>query len=120
VKIVDRQTFLAMPAGTVFSEYEPEVFGCLLIKGDTIVSDGDSIDFFYQPVADSLLGYDVSTVIAMMESGQDVPVDLDAQCRDGGFVDHQRYAVWSRADVEALVARLQATLAHGVRFPRKG
>lgn len=35
MRIVDRKTFLAMPIGTVFSKYEPCVFGNLCIKGET-------------------------------------------------------------------------------------
>lgn len=46
MRIVSLADFLAMPAGTVFTTYEPIIFGELYIKGDTL----SDCDYIYQPL----------------------------------------------------------------------
>jgi hypothetical protein len=113
MKIVDRKTFLALPANTVFSKYEPCIFGDLCIKGDSF----GEIDFFYQPISDAIDCHDSGEfhdkLTAAQERGESVSVDLDCQSRDGLFDADQLFAVWEPADVATLITRL-ARCAHGV------
>jgi hypothetical protein len=106
MKIVDRKAFLALPAETVFSKYEPCVFGELCIKGDSI----RGIDFFYQPLNDATASNDsgmfAEQLFAAEERGLSVAMDFDCQMRDGLFDADQLFAVWEPGDVAALVARL--------------
>lgn len=109
MKIVDRETFLAMPAGTVFSKYAPCYMEDLQIKGESLPDD-----FCYQGIADAIehAGSDgFSDRLREAELlGQAVSMDFNSQCRDGCFDEGQMFAVWERSDVLALIARLQETL----------
>lgn len=49
MRIVNRQQFLAMPAGTVYAKYEPCSFEDLCIKGDSLPND-----WFYQQIVDAI------------------------------------------------------------------
>lgn len=109
MKIVDLSTFRAMPAGTLFSKYEPCYFEDLSIKGETM-----AFDFLVQPIADAIECNGSDKFVAKLDgahiTGASLAMDFDCQGRDGCFDDGQLFAVWERADVEALIARLQETL----------
>jgi hypothetical protein len=115
MKIVDRQTFLAMPAETVFSKYTPSMFEGLNVKGDTIYSEGRAIDFFYQDIgADAIEVRDSGEWGAKLDlseqTGCELAMDFECQGRDGCFDDDQLFAVFSKADVAALMERLKRCL----------
>ena len=110
MKIINRKTFLALPAGTVFSKYETGAFGPLTIK----CSSDYGNDFLVQYIADAIkcTGSEdfVGRLDASEATGESMPMDFDCIGRDGCFEDWQLFAVWERADVEALIARLTKTL----------
>lgn len=115
MRIVDRATFLAMPAGTVYAKYEPYLFDHLAIKGDTWPHGNDPIrsDFLYQSVThsfDRADSTDFGDVLDRATAGGTVPMDFDTTARDGLFDEEQLFAVWDRHDVEALITRLRKAL----------
>lgn len=55
MRIVDRETFLGMPSGTLYAKYEPCVFGPLEIKCDTCGND-----FVSQQIVDAETGKEVT------------------------------------------------------------
>lgn len=112
MKIVDHKAFLSMPAGTVFSKYEPCFFGPIAIKGDTTAG---GIDFFVQEI-DNAVACDSSTqqfeILETAErTGSSVALDFSCEGRDGLFEPEQLFAVWEKVDVEALIVRLQQCVA---------
>ena len=110
MRIVNLDQFVAMPAGTLFSKYQPCVFEDLCIKGDSIE---ETRDFFYQPIVDTLDcgGSDEfhSMLFDAQEGGVSIPMNFHYESRDGCFEPAQLFAVWESADVDALIARLQET-----------
>lgn len=111
MKIVDRKTFLAMPAGTVFSKYEPCFFGELCIKGESLHTN----DFLEQQIADSIEcsgSQDFSDKLNdAAEFGGSLAMDFNCQGRDGCFEgDKVMFAVWERQDVCGLISRLRRAL----------
>lgn len=111
MKIVNRQTFLAMPAGTLFAKYAPCYFESLEIKGDTL---SHSDDYCYQQIADSIAREGSHEFSSKLDDAQNamtsLAMDFDCQGRDGCFDAGQMFAVWERADVEALIERLGRAL----------
>lgn len=111
--IVDRKTFLALPAGVVYSKYEPCVFGALEIKGDSTPST-EPRDFFSQQIADAVDASgsdDMSNILfAAEKTGGSFSMDLDCEGRDGLYDEEQLFAVWERDDVKELIRRLAETL----------
>ena len=107
MKIIDRAAFLALPAGILYSKYEPCIFGPLEIKGETLPSGHD---FGCQQIADAIDCTGSGNFIEkceLMEEGISASVDLDCQGRDGCFDAHQLFAVWEPADLAALIERLR-------------
>lgn len=110
MRIINRVAFLKMPAGTVFSEYQPCFFGGLMIKGDSLPND-----FHAQQITDAIFcdgSEDFSEkLFRAQETGESLAMDFDCMGRDGKFDSPERlYAVWERKDVQDLIARLQETL----------
>jgi len=116
MKIVSRRALMAMPAGTVYQTYEPCVFGTIRVKAQTIHSDGRAIDWFEvcgistPDFEDCHHAGDFLDACERMERGENVPVAVDALCRDGMFADDQLYAVWDSEDVARLVSALQGNI----------
>lgn len=110
MRIVNRKEFLTLPVGTVFAEYEPCIVGDMRIKGDNC---GDN-DWFYQEIDLSLDCHDSGEMVELLDesekTGKSIPMDFDCQSRDGAFAETQLYAVYEKADVRQLIARLAETL----------
>lgn len=107
MKVVSRQEFIKLPAGTVYTDYAPHIFGELCIKGDSLDND-----WWEQRIVGEL-GInceEIPEVIERLDAGEDIPVDLDIEARDAMFDVDQLYAVWSKEDVTKLISRLQETL----------
>lgn len=109
MRIVNRKTFLQLPAGTVFSKYSPCIFGDLSIKGDTV-----SNDFLVQDIVGSIdsetdSGY-YDKINASEKDGVSLKMDFDVMGRDGLFDDDQLFAIWERDDVIGLRDRLKDAL----------
>jgi hypothetical protein len=110
MKIVNLQQFLALPGETLFCKYQPCAFGELEIK----VENSGERDFLTQDIAGAIAFNDsgeyVDKLEAAREQGTSLPMDFDFPGRDGMFDDEQLFAVYERADVEALIERLQRCL----------
>lgn len=119
MRIVDRETFLALPPGTVFAKFggpdgDPTdaFFGEVAIKCDTC-----GRDFVYQDLLGQFEGWtgsdshfdEIERMIAD-QSHESPPLDYESAGRDGLFDDKQRFAVFSQEDTRRLIARLQSAL----------
>lgn len=120
MKIVNRETFLALPAGTLYATYQPCIFDELMIKGDTSYSPtiNGPIDFWKQELIpwfetsrDS--GMYIDTLASIEAGGQSPAFDFDYPSRGGLFEEDQLFAVFEKRDVEALIARLNQALVDG-------
>ncbi|WP_273808461.1 MULTISPECIES: hypothetical protein [unclassified Pseudomonas] len=112
--IVDREAFLAMPAGTVFSKYEPCIFGNLEIKGESNANmQGVLIDFWSQDLAGALQAdstEEFEEACDCAAAGENIQMHLESQRWDGLYDRDQLFAVWESDDVRALIVRLQQAL----------
>lgn len=112
MRIVNRTEFLALPAGTVFSKWQPCWFDDMCIKGETWAHCND---FTYQAIAsavetkerqdlyDALFGVDGCPAQARM--------DFECMGRDGRFDADQMFAVWDAIDTMQLIKRLLDAVA---------
>jgi len=124
MRIVDRATFLALPAGTLFAKYETCMFGPLAIKGESLSPCGSPVDFDYATIGDAIEYADICEYTALLDTLQasngatSVPMDFETEVRDGLFTVDQLFAVWDRDDVDALIDRLFSALgsAYGVHL----
>lgn len=116
MRIVDRKTFLAMPEGTVFAMYDQSIIREPKVKAKSLGSGGELVDFCFTSLTD---GVDCEWserdgIIDLAEiEGTPFAMSFIKECRDGDFAPDQLFAVWERADVEGLIARLQSALVDG-------
>lgn len=108
MRIVDRKTFLAMPAGTVYAKFQPAVFEALSIKGATTADGADwsSQDLIPPPLSGVSDSAFMDSIDRMLEGETSGPLAWHCQCRDGLFDKDQLFAVFELDDVMALIARL--------------
>lgn len=109
MKIVDRKTFLLLPAETLFMKYEPCIFGSLAIKGDTIGSN-DFLVQYIDSVRAANTDDETEILDAAQESGHSFELDLYCYGRDGEFLPNQLFAVFEPGDLATLVDRLKALI----------
>lgn len=121
MRIVDRKTFLTLPAGTVFAKHravegvsarQSLCFDEVAIKGETVAG----VDFVVQDLfpwpEDCNDSSEWSDAIAAAFDGKETaPLDYECSARDGLFDQDQLFAVWDVEDTRRLVARLQKALA---------
>lgn len=110
MKIINRETFLALPAGTVYAKFEPHMFGETCVKGDTVAG----VDWYYaglnSPICTHNDTWADTILFNAMETGCSVSLDFETETRDGLFDQEQLFAVWESVDVRQLISRLQQTL----------
>jgi hypothetical protein len=104
-----------MPAGTLFSKYAPCFTEGFSIKGESITfADGLPRDFGEQDLLMPVACFGSESLDRILDDGEidgeSFAIDLNCQGRDGCFDHDQLFLVWDRADVKALMARLQEAL----------
>lgn len=107
MRIVDRKTFLAMPAGTVFSDYRPAICGPIEVKTRTHGNDFSSLHFEGAARIDD--GEQPVDAYFDMQDGNVRPLEVYEQ-RAGDFNDEQLYLIYEREDVQGIIALLQRAL----------
>lgn len=114
MKIVDRKTFMALPAGTIFAKI-PELIIVqeLCVKGDTIISSkGDPIDWAYMSIAnwDSANSGEWADLYWRMADNDESHPCETTYGRDGMFSEDDKFLIFEHADLLALRANVDAAL----------
>ena len=106
MRIVNLETFRTLPIGTLYSDYEPCVFGPLSIKGETW-----DYDFLTKSIADAIdnEGSDdfADKLLKAQKTGEDLPMNFDCFGRDGLFNKDQLFAVWSKKDFNNFIGMIR-------------
>jgi hypothetical protein len=109
MRIVNLETFLALPGQTLYSKYRDETFGRLEIK--TGIIGHETMDFISQAIVDAFEHNSSEDYRDKLESawktGVSLKMDFDFAGRDGLFETNQLFAVWEKTDIAQLIARLQ-------------
>ena len=109
MRIVDRKTFLSLPANTLFCKYHASRgFQELQIKGDSLSSN----DYISQAIADAIENNSSEQYAELLHKaefdGANISMDFDSGYRDGLFDgDDVKFAVYDQEDVSRLIARLR-------------
>lgn len=113
MKIVDRDTFLAMPPGTLFNKGDLYRFGDLRIKAPFSEEVPNTCGFFKSS------GLDLSpeSILNALRTGASLPARLSASRLDDCIVAEEDeinggplFAIWEPTDVQALIDRLKQCL----------
>jgi len=124
MKIINRKQFLDLPKDTLFSKFQPNVFGDLSIKGDTLYNGDEAIDFFLTDVADpvdcsSSDDLDRKLDIAV-KLGSSLNTNYNIEGRDGCYDDNELFAVYERQDVLKLINRLSDCVKTDYKITDRG
>lgn len=115
MRIINRQAFLALPAGTLFAKYQPCDFGELEIKDDSLENDWFEVQLIPWPKDCDDSGELIGRLRACEHGAAYGEMDFDLVCRDGLYDQDQLFAVFEAADAAALYERLQRALVQGYR-----
>ena len=110
MKIINKQEFLKMPAGTVFMKFGPGTlpegesrgaFGDICIKAERI---GPDFRFLSLDPSLNCVGRDDAIDMLDADPSLDVPIEIQHTCKDDDVPAlDQKFAVWSKCDVEELI-----------------
>lgn len=121
MRIVDRATFLALPAGTVFMKFPAQpadgsyvdlgISDRLQVKWDTVAG----ADFVCQDMVPYFEGWKTGedfcdALVAMLGGANSPPADYDCAGRDGLFDHDQLFLIWDRDAHKKLIDMLQTAL----------
>jgi hypothetical protein len=110
MKIINREEFLKLPSGVLFSDYYPCVFSGLSIKLESL----GAIDFCYKELIGNVKFDEATEMMDMLddaeENGSSFPLDFDTAQRDGMYQEEGLYAIYEPADIQGLIAKLQTLL----------
>jgi len=101
MRIVTRKQLMELPAGVVYQEYTPRVFGEMCIKGDTLESPStfENTDWFMRPLLELGDSADWDEKATALEEGESIELEFECEGRDGCFADEQLYAVWEQKEL---------------------
>jgi hypothetical protein len=120
MKIVNRETFLKLPAGTIYLEYSRHNFGELCVKEDTYV---DSNDFTFRIIAAEVNAQNLSEELAMferaLEKNESICLDFNCTMRDGKYEEKQLYAIYEEQDIDKLIAVVLDAKKRGYGSPEQ-
>ena len=96
MKIVNRETFLKLPEGTIFAKGKPWYFSGLSIKADSLPNDFIYLDPHWVDAHDS--GEAANRLDEMLATGCSYPMQDDFG-RDGCFDDEDIFMIFERDDL---------------------
>lgn len=101
MKLVDRKTFLTLPAGTLYQKYEPSWCEHLEIKINN-VNDNDWASLTLDAIA-LCPGGDPNEVNEILDSGKPFRMDFSNIGRDGAFEENKIFMIWEKKDIKDLI-----------------
>lgn len=107
MRVVDRKTFLTLPAGTIYCKGVQWAFDSLSIKDDSLENDWIYLDMAWASAHDS--GEAVDILARSLEAGSSFACE-DAFGRDGCFNDDAVFLIFEPADLWALRGRIDVAL----------
>lgn len=103
MRIVNRETFLALPEGTLFNTYTPQSLGDLRIKGKTSPTSPFKYDFqSIDSIACNSSDEQIDILFDAQENGSSFKLDLNFGDHDTICDGTELFAVWELYDVRQL------------------
>lgn len=120
MKIVTKSEFYKLPDGTLYSEFDPQIFRGLKIKNETIYHDGEPIDFFYEDLignVDARSSDEYSNILTKCEEdGSEFNLDFECGERDGLYDDNALYAVYSTEEIRMLSDKIAGCVGYDSKY----
>jgi hypothetical protein len=107
MKLLNREEFLKLPEGTLYSEYDPHVFGDIRVKG--VSGEGNNV-YALDLIGLSSDGFNDfnEAANAFVETKQG-DLDFDCYCRDN-ILEDQLFAVFEAKELSEMTKLLQTAM----------
>jgi hypothetical protein len=107
MRVVDRKTFLALPAGTIYCKGVPWAFDGICIKDDSLANDWVYLDPAWPSAHDS--GEAIDLLEKSLEAGSSFPCESDFG-RDGCFNDDAVFLIFETDDLFTLKNHIETAI----------
>ena len=108
MRVVDRKTFLSLPAGTIYCKGVKWAFDSLSIKDDSLANDWFYLDPAWPSAHES--GVAVELLEQSLETGSSFPGD-DATGRDGCFNEDAVFLIFEVPDLLDLKSLIETAIS---------
>ena len=105
MRIVNRQEFLQLPSGTVYSKYK----SMGMISGLYEKFQSSTNDWVYQDLISCIDADSSAELFDLMDAamnGKEFSLDLDCGERDGCYDESDMFAIYDKKDLDKLIVRL--------------
>lgn len=109
MRVVNRMTFLTLPAGTIYCKGVEWAFDSLSVKGDSLANDWIYLDPSWPSAFDA--GEACGLLWRSLESGSSFACE-DAYGRDGCFDEDAVFLIYEKEDLLTLRKYIDAALSH--------
>lgn len=114
MKIINREEFYKLPSGTLFSEFQPDIFTGLKIKYDTWDAGEKPYDYVELDLIGNIKAYSSDQFDLLMDEAVEgkstLQLDFESAGRNAYFDEDQLYAIYERDDILGLIQVLQKSL----------
>lgn len=107
MRVVDRKTFLTLPAGTIYCKGAPWAFDTICIKDDSLANDWIYLNPAWPSAHDS--GEAVELLETSIATGSSFPCE-DAFGRDGCFNEKDVFLIFEMEDLFSLKNRIETAI----------
>jgi len=111
MKIVNKNEFYLLPAGTLYSNYERYGFKGLMVKQDTLYYENKPIDFLYDDLIGNIDVQNSDEFIDKLDEAEinktSLTLDFDCTERDGLYEDEQMFAIYEKNDLKCFIEKLK-------------
>ena len=112
MRVYNRQDFMNLPEGIIYTKGKPWYFGDMTVKGETITSGGKHIDWVclnLDGVEANDCGQLTDRLDEMLKKGVSYPIET-GYGRDGFYDKDDLFLVYERADLEKLKGFIETAM----------
>lgn len=116
MKIVDKEEFYYLPAGTLYSDYIPCIISGLKVKGETIFDWNKPVDFCYNNLigeldCDSSENY-IDILLKSEKEKTEFKLDFSCGERDGLYKNDTLYVIYSAEEIKGLTDKINSCIGY--------
>ena len=119
MKIINKKEFYKLPIGTVYADFEPNIFTSLKIKLENCFDvHGISYDYFYRDLLVNVKSHSSDEFHHILDSAiadkTSFQLDFELIERDGCYDENELFAIYESEDLKGLISQLSQSLSVSV------
>jgi hypothetical protein len=119
MKIVNKKEFYKLPIGTVYADFEPNIFTSLKIKLENCFDNkGIPFDYFYRDLLVNVKANSSNEFHDILDSAiadkTSFALDFELIERDGCYDENELFAIYESEDLKGFISQLSNSLSGSV------